>query len=228
MRVNRIPLTIVICILFIGCQKDEEIPITYSSIYHKTEVKAVWGAKVFSSNGEIKDRSVIRRIVRNFNLASPGEIEAVRLPGSLDSVIFIDAQQAVLNHSFFNWHCTVSTQSPYIVLTTNDTIEGYSESNELSQTVRYHLGQFKPEIFTEYIISSTRGGYLFGYKAKTRYVLTQAKNKLSAPIIFYKHQRNSWFYGSGYINNILQKDFYKNLSAGDTVALQEMAIMYEK
>ena len=221
-------MTIVICILFIGCQKDEEIPITYSSIYHKTEVKAVWGVRAFSSNGEIKDRSVIRRIIRNILPNLPIEIEVVSNPGSLDSVMFIDAQQAILNHGFFNWHCGVRMQSRYSLLTTNDTIEGSTANDELSQSVGYHLGQFKPEIFLENLLSSTRGSYLFGFKARIRYVFTQAKNQLSAPIIFYKHYRNSGYYASGYINNILQKDFYKNLFPGDTVALQEMAIMYEK
>ena len=227
MRVMRLPLSIVICILFISCKKDEDIQFTYSSIYHKTEIKAVWGVRVFSSHGEIKDHSVIRRIVRYILPASPIEIEVVTNPGILDSVMFIDAQQAILNHGFFDWHCVISMQSRYLLLTTNDTIQAFTSNDELSQTVGYQLGQFKPEIFLEYLVTSTGGRYLFGYKARTRYVFTQAKNKLSAPIIFYKHYRNSQFYEGGYINNILQKDFYKNLSPGDTVALQEMAIQYE-
>ena len=228
MRIIKLSLEIAICVLFISCSKDD-IQLIYSSPYHKASIKTVNGPRVFSSNGEIGNQSVIRRLVINdTSLFSSMVNGLMNNLGILDTITFIDPQQAVLHHSFYNRHCRVSNKLGHFLLTSNDTTTGYTSNDALSQKVGYHIGQIKPDILTEFVYSSTAGIYNFGYTAKEKHMFAKKGNKVSAPIILYVQHRNSDFYESGYTNNILDEDFYKQLSPGDTLLLREFFVLYEK
>jgi hypothetical protein len=99
-----------------------------------------------------------------------------------------------------------------------------------SRTLAYNIGQLKPEVFSEKLVSSTGGNYLFNYMIRDKFVFRSFDEQLAAPVVgFGLHSRGDQYMSqSGRINNIVQPDFYESLVAGDTVTIQEFLIKYKK
>lgn len=108
-----------------------------------------------------------------------------------------------------------------------DMIIGSTNGEVFTRKIDYTIGQVKPEVFSEYLISSTGGYYVFGYSYKPKFILNQSGSQLVAPVIqFAEHSTNTYF--GKRVNNTLQSDFYKNLPVADTLTLREYLIIYEK
>jgi hypothetical protein len=76
------------------------------------------------------------------------------------------------------------------------------------------------------VYSSIAGNYIFAYTGRRKFVFQEAGGQLVAPLILYNlHSKN---FDGGFVNNTLQPDFYSTLAEGDTVALMEYQILYEK
>ncbi len=112
-----------------------------------------------------------------------------------------------------------------LILTSADTITKCCTFGEVfTRSLPYNIGQIKPVVYSEFIQSSVRGYYNFGFIGREKFVVEQSGNELTAPIInFTLHSGNSSF---DFVNNILQPYFYKNLSVGDTLTLKEYQILY--
>ena len=202
--------------------------ITYPSAYHKSGLKTAGDLRVFSSNGEIRDLSVISRFNQedssNFSLVA----DNIKISHfTMDSVQFSDVQHAIVNDRFVSLNCLFTQEGDRLILTRTDTIIGYSSGDEFTLSPAYYIGQVKPEVYSEYLISSTRGNYQFGYTAREKFIFHNSGGQLVAPfIIFMRHREQVEYWG--YMNNILQNDFFKKLSTTDTLTLKEYLILYEK
>jgi hypothetical protein len=142
-------------------------------------------------------------------------------PSVMKYIKFSDAQHAEVADQDTLRSCVVSEDGANIILTRTDTSIGSTFANELTRHIIYYIGEVKPEVYSEYLISSTRGSYVFGYRAREKFVLLQSEGQILAPFIGFKQHIGG---GPGipmYINNNLQTDFYKNIESGDTVTLKE-------
>jgi hypothetical protein len=88
------------------------------------------------------------------------------------------------------------------------------------------MASVKPQVHSEFIYTSTGGNYHFGYNGQRKFVVKESQGQLVAPLILYT--LHSGKFDSGFVNGELQPGFYSNLAAGDTIALMEFMIYFEK
>jgi hypothetical protein len=228
MKSNRFLFLFLLALVIFSCKKNDSTQITYPSVYHKSGMKTAGDLRVFSSNGEILDAGVISR----FNLLDSANFtlyaNSIRDDHFImDSIYLQDPQHAIVIDRYVPTNCLITRSGNRLILTGADTIIGYSSGDEFSRTTAYYIGQIKPEVYTEYLISSTRGAYAFGFTGREKFVLDRSGGQLVAPfILFTLHGQQQQ--STSYVNNILQEDFYKNISVGDTISLKKYLALYEK
>lgn len=228
MKSNKFLLLLVWWIAIFSCKKNDDSKITYPSVYHKAGLKARGELRLFSSNGEIRDPTALSR----FNLLDTANFttfsEYVRDNQETMSTIHLqDPQHANITDRYTAKNCLITRERGRLILARTDTSAGYSEADEFTRSPSYYIAEIKPEVYSEYLISSTRGFYQFGYTGREKFILERSGGQLAAPFIFFTLHRQPQEYRLN-VNNILQEDFYKNISAGDTIALKEYLVLYEK
>ncbi len=216
--------------IFFSCKKEAEIiRFQYPSAYSKSEIKIQGDIRVFSISGEIINISIVNRFVQDDSLAYSNDINYKLIDRSfLDSILFIDATRANVLEQYIKLNCQITQTSRKIVLSRTDTSIGYTIGNELRRNIKYYLGQIKPEVFSEFINSSTGGFYLFGYRAKEKFIFTEVDGQIAAPLIQYSLYKTNGLEHRSSTNNLLQPDFYKSLGSGDTVSIREAVILFQK
>ena len=152
--------------LIFSCEDEDEASVfSYQSAYHKSGAESKAKLRVFSSAGEINNNSVIKRLLQKdssfynyyFDYISNG-------PGIMDSVFFVDRQHARLSHQDTNRDCMLSIDRTQLILTETDTTSICCTFGDVyTRSFRYYLVKVKPEVHSEYIYSSTRGDYFFGF-----------------------------------------------------------------
>src|ERR1051326_2637021 len=228
MKIDKILFLSFLIILIFSCKKEAPFKqINYPSAYYKSGIKVAGDLMVFSTAGEIKDPFIINRFLPDSSIYSSYADQIGNNPGTMDSIKFSDAQHAIVKESYSQYNCIVDQEKKELILTRADTSDGSSYPEQFTYSIRYNIGQVKPEVYSEYLISSTRGDYLFGYTGKEKYVLQESNGQLVAPeIMFIQHHLPGYY--TGRTNNILQNDFYKTIPTGDTVSLQGYFLLYEK
>jgi hypothetical protein len=211
-----------------SCKKNDDTQIRYPSAYHKSGLKTTGDLRLFSSNGEISDPAAISR----FNLLDSANFtiyaDYIRdNQETMDSIQLQDPQHAIMIDQYTAKNCFLTRERGRLILTRADTSIGYSEADEFTRSPSYYIAELKPEVYSEYLISSTRGFYQFGYTGREKFILDRSGGQLAAPLIFFTRHRQFQDY-SLYVNNFLQKDFYKNIPVGDTITLREYLVLYEK
>jgi hypothetical protein len=215
--------------LIFSCKEDEVELVEYPSVYHKSGVETAGTLRVFSSAGEINSASVISRFSQydtaNYNYGN----RIIRdYPGFMDTLKFVDSKTAILNHHYADIDCSLQSQSDLLILSeTRITKQCCSFGEVLTRTLGYYMGKVKPEVQSEYLVSSLRGYYYFGYESRNKYVLTQSHGKLVAPMIQFSVHSAS-VYDAGSVNNIFESDGYKHLAEGDTLTIMQSNIVFEK
>ena len=236
MRLKRFLSSMFLFVLIFSCScEDDEVALmTYPSFYHKAGVMSSGSMRVFISNGEIKDRAIVNRLAAYDTTFYNQYLKYwSNTYGFLDSINFFDSKHATLDHEFRDNDYLPSQEGNLLVLTGIDIVKDMTYREVMSRTLPYYIGRVKPEIYSEYLTSSTRGDYYFGVSLKRKFVFTKSGQQLVAPIIqFGRHligpdgvYTGTYF---GIANNVLQPDFYKNLAVGDTVTLVESLMRFEK
>jgi hypothetical protein len=228
MKSKQLLFLLLLVLVTFSCKKNDTTQITYPSVYHKSGLKTAGDLRLFSSNGEIRDPAVKSRFIQLDSAQVNSFSKFIRdYPGHMDSINLQDAQHAIINDGYVSMNCVITQSGNRLTLTRADTIIGYSSGDEFTRTIAYYIGQIKPEIYTEYLISSTRGAYSFGFTGREKFVLDKSGGQLSAPLILFI-QHNQQQQPISYVNNILQEDFYKNIAVGDTLSLKKYLVLYEK
>jgi len=215
-------------VVIVSCEKNEVSSITYPSVYHKAGLTPVGNLRVFSSAGEIHRNSVVSRFSRYDTSYLKHYASSLRNdPKIMDSVNFFDSQHAMLDHENKNLDCLLTFESNFLILTETDASRKCCSDGEvLTRSLPYQMVRMKPEVHNEFIRSSKGGNYSFGFKGRRKYVLKESHGKLVAPLIFYT--RHSEKFESGFVNNVLQSNFYSSLAEGDTLSLMEFQIHFQK
>lgn len=219
-------LWIFFCAVALCCQDDDP---TYPIIYRKSAILQAGRLRVFTHQGEIKDQYVINRFI--FRDTSTYNFWASVLINQpyLDTIRFISESRAVVTFNYATIQCSARNTISTIVLTQYDTTWGFTEGNEITHQVSYLIVKEKPEIYSEYLHSSTRGLYLFGFTAREKFVLKYHGAQISAPIIMFMwYHSNANSFRGNYVNNSLENDFYRSLEEKDTVSLLEYQLLFEK
>lgn len=222
--------SIIVFWMFVAACKKEDgfLSISYPSVYHKSIMKANGELRVYTKAGEITDSAVISRFNQTDSfIFSQIASYMIDSRGTLDTIQFSTGKQASVVDRDISVNCTVKVQSKSLLLTAVDPEIGSTSGEVFTRKVDYNIGQVKPEVFSEYLISSMGGYYIFGYSYKPKFILIQSGSQLVAPFIQFAEHGMNTFFGKR-VNNILQSDFYKSLPAGDTLTLHEYLIFYEK
>ena len=227
MHRNSVYIFALITLLF-SCEEDEESVVTYPSIYYKARKVSSENLRVFSNKGEIKNSSIVSRFTqydtayyRSYSNYIGNE------PGVMDNVYFLDGQNAILNHEDSDLDCLLTRENSLLVLTeTNAASKCCTYGEAITHSLSYYLGKTKPEVISESIYSSVRGNYNFGYMGREKYVFTETQGQLIAPMILYS--MHSGYFDTGFVNDLLQPDFYTKLATGDTVTIMEFKVLFEK
>ena len=229
MKIDKFLFLFFLIILIFSCKKDEPFKqLTYPSVYYKSGIKIAGDLRVFSTSGEIKDPSITSRFLATDSLSySYGADQIGNNPGTMDSIKFSDAQHAIVKEGYSQYNCAVDQENKELILTRADTSARLIYNEQFTHSITYNIRQVKPEVYSEYLVSSTRGDYIFGYTGKEKYVLQESNGQLVAPEILFM-QHHLLVYYNGRANNILQNDFYKNIPTGDTVSIQGYLLLYEK
>jgi hypothetical protein len=226
---NRIIPLLLVFSFVISCNKDEfQLKITYPSTYYRSEVSKTGEFRLFSSQGEIKSTQIIQRFKDMDEPQFGYSEESIRNNHYfMDTIYFKDTKNVLLYHQYQLHSCTYSTQGERLILLSTDTVVSGSVGEVVTKTLEYQMGQVKPEVYSEYIQSSTRGFYIFGFTGREKFVLKETGGQLTAPLLLYSiHSAQST--RLGFMNNELQNDFYKWLAGSDTVAIQGYQVLLEK
>jgi hypothetical protein len=92
----------------------------------------------------------------------------------------------------------------------------------------YYLRLYKPQIFHEDIWSSAFGIYWFSYITKPQFIFFKEQNQLKAPWIIVRNHISAVNSNLTYVQNKLDPNFYRHLSATDTAVIQEYTWVYDK
>jgi hypothetical protein len=215
-------------IAVVACQKNDDSRITYPSVYRKSGLKPAGELRLFSSNGEIRVPALLSR----FNFLDSANFTnysnyARDNQETMNRIQFQDIHYAIITDRYLENNCRVTRESSRMILSGIDTIVGYSQSDEFTRSPSYYISTVKPDVYAEYLVSSTGGFYQFGYTGRGKYILDRYRGQLVAPFIIFTQHRQQEQY-TLYINNILEEDFYKDILPGDTIALKEYLLLYDK
>ena len=220
-------ITISSFLLLIFSCKKENADVVYGATYMKSATQTLSEIRYYSRNGNIDIKSIPAIWIDNDTARFNFLTTSIRTPGFLDSLKFINSQEAISKYYNSETKYTMEKTGSRMILTEKNIIGYHSTyADEYTKSPQYYLLQYKPEVFDEWIISSIRGAYLFGYSTKQKVVVEINGDKLFLPIIYYQQHRNGQTINSSYLNNNLQKDFYKNIMAGDTIAVMEARLIY--
>lgn len=228
MKSNKFLFMLLTGIAVFACQKNEDSRITYPSTYRKSGLKPAGELRIFSADGEIRDPVSLSRFnlmdSANFSMYS----KAVRDDsGTMKRIQFQDPHHAMVFDRYLERNCIITRESTRLILSGADTVVGYSSEDVFTHSPSYYISQVKPEVYNEYLISSTGGNYQFGYTGREKFILDRYKGKLVAPfIIFTLHGPQQWY--TLFVNNVLQGDFYRNILKGDTITIQEYLVLYDR
>lgn len=229
MLTNRFFLLLLIVVVSLSCEDDEEgSSLTYPSTYHKSGIELVGKLRVFALTGEITQNSIVSRY-NQYDTSYFNNYAAYvgNNKGVMDTVYFLDGQRAVLNHEYKDLDYLVTRETNSYILTEKVAAGKCCTYGEvMTRSLLYKMSSVKPDILSEYINSSVGGNYYFAYTGRQKFIFKESNRRLVAPLIFYNlHSMN---FESGFVNNFIEPEFYATLAAGDTVALMEYQILYEK
>ena len=213
-----------LCLLlfFHSCKKENLIDA--GNTFHRTNSEPAGPIRVFARSGEITNPSIIQRL-EVYDSLSISVYASGR--NGFDTIRILDNHEARLyQNSYTNYIYTVHFNE--VKFAGMDTVSGFSYLEVYTRTLYYFLALYKPEIFKEYVVSSTTGAYNFGYRARNEYRLFKENEKLKSPWLVALLHTNSFGSRAYWLQNKLDPDFYQHLAEKDTVVLREYFLFYEK
>jgi hypothetical protein len=212
---------------FYSCKKDEALPtLVFNKTYSKEQIEKVGKLRLFSNTGEISDAATISRFESDASQYLSNYTDFYVQGPLMDSVTFYNNQTAGLvdNYSLRNYGFVQNKNS--IILTQPDTTQFAVYGDLYSKSLIHQVGKFKKPIYSETLVSSVGGQYLFSATGKNQFIFSYTNNIVSAPLIGIVHFSVNG--ASVYlINNEVSSDFSKYIPADDFVAIQSYSVIYK-
>ena len=210
-----------------ACKKDDATGFDRAAVYHKTSTEPAGDVRVFAQSGELNTPAIVSRFTAADSTLIH-DVSGILFSMSSDSIQMQDNENAKIRESSGYADYKVTSSGGDLIFTGKDTSTNTSIGEVYSKSIPYYISLYKPAIYSEYIISSTRGNYVFGYTTKNQLVLTQQSNRLVAPWIFLiDHSSGSRTFAFT-VQNKADFSFYRSLAATDTVVLHEYSVIYGK
>jgi hypothetical protein len=216
------------CIMFFLSFCKKNIDITYKTKYVKSDARSTGLIRYFSSNGEINVNSIPPGWIGQDTDQLNYYLDNFRQQGYFDTLMFISDQEAIFKIYTIETKYNARKDGTKYILERSEITTQYSGHDEFTRSPHYYLLLYKPTVIDEWIYSSVRGDYVFGYRAKPIAPLAESDGKLLMPLILFRQRRKGLPINSSYLTNQLENNFYKNIIAGDTVCLREAQAIYEK
>lgn len=222
-------IVIFIAIIFLcSCKKDDQFSIEPSSLYYKSSIEMRGSMKMYTRDGEIKDPLILYKyygldsawFTSRSQTLFPGR-------GRMDTVRFIDSEKArIYDYSYRDY--SITKQNSDLLLSSKSNIQLLISGDVFSKSPMYWINEYKPPVYSEYISSSTGGNYVFGYETKYLFVLSPVKGTVKANwiIMTVRSPKNNFQVYS--IQNKPDFNFYRSMTATDTVVLQQYVVNYTK
>ena len=226
MRIILLTGILILCSQSWSCTKTGQ-KISFNSTYYKTQAKPSSSYLVFTNHGEVSDPVIVSRFyaVDSVFLLYTSQ-NFIYNTYFMDSVLFTDLQHARMYHNS-QWNkLDVTDQYSNYIFTRTDTSTSSITGDPYSQSLEYWICQYKPEIYQEWLISSTRGNYVFGYTTREKYLFKFAGDYLTAQMtLFIRHLP---YLETEFVSNSMDGKFYQNLAPGDTIGVQTYSLFYDK
>jgi hypothetical protein len=229
MRTPSYNAAILLILFTISCKKDNSsAPLEPLSVFHKNSIATASPVRVFALSGEITNTAIVNRFT-NYDNSWLDDLSHQLFPekGRMDT---IRVQQGGDMAVFDNYHYQtygVEQSGNRITLTGKDTIRAMSYYEVFTRTLPYNVALYKPPVFSETLVTSTRGLYGFEYTTLQQIHLENEQPAIRAPwILGVIH--NAVGSNSLRVQNKLDINFYKSLAAGDTIVLREYVVVYAK
>jgi len=220
-------ITVSSVLFFIFSCKKENIDFDYGATYYKSSIQQFGLLRYYTSNGEITNSSAINNYFDDDTTQFGFYFQYVMRQGYYDTLT-ISSPNEVFDDTY-NWRIRYSaTKDGRRLILTQDTVLNFSGPDEYTKSPPYYLSQYQPKVYSEWLYSSVRGEYIFGYRGESKNVVAADERGLVFPLIFYRQRRNGKYPISSYVNNYVRKDFFKNILAGDTLSVLEVRVYYDK
>jgi hypothetical protein len=230
MRASALPVALLLLLTAISCSKDgSPFPLENAAVYKKKNISVTAPVRLFALSGEIKNASILTRFTNNDN----GSLVALSdqiFPNqaSLNSFKIQSEQVIEVNDNYQNRPYNVTRRGDDITLTSGDTSRYINYNEVFTRSIYYNIALYKPPVYRETLVTSTRGLYGFEYTTQRQFHLEANGDGINVPwIIGVVHNANGSTL-SLWLQNKMDKGFYKTLAAGDTVLLREYVVHYEK
>jgi hypothetical protein len=214
-------LPVYLMIQFYSCKKENLID--EGITFYRTRTEVAGPIRVFVRSGELSDPSLVHR----FEIQDSALINFYTNIRSLDTIRILENHTARL-FQYSYAHYTYNVHFNMVKFVGKDTITSYSYLEVYTRTLYYFLAMFKPEIYKEYIVSSTAGAYNFAYRTRNEFRLLKDNDKLKSPWIVAMLHNNAFSSRAYWLQNMLDPGFHQHLGETDTVVLRENYIIYEK
>jgi hypothetical protein len=229
MRIPALSVAVLLLLFASSCKKDSTFQLDISARYKKTGLLQTGPTRLFTPGGEIKTSSIIAK----FEDRDEDWLDAIAKSlfpqtGRIDTIRVSDAENIYVHDNYQYTLYGVSAKGNNSTLIAKDTTTGMSYYEVYTRTIQYNICLYKPPVFSEYLVSSTRGVYGFGYTTRHQYYLEQEGEGFRLPWITGVFHGGNGSTSSITIQNKIDPDFYKTLAAGDTVVIREYAVSYKK
>lgn len=229
-------LGIFLMLFFVACNSEnnenetENVVFSYPSTLKLSQYEILEDVSVFTKNGEIKDANVIKKFITGGD-KEPSVFELKGISSSIEkeSVVNYKTKDSVdFDWGYIKEKFAAKEVGKEIYFYPKDTLV-YSSEGVLDPFI-YQMGNYKPYYKTVNIPGTFPSVAIRLYSA---IVATGNPNKLIFNTMSYKliRSRNTQIYGQSLrfvLNNGFDKNVLSLLNAGDTIAVQNTRMIFEK
>lgn len=213
-------------LLMSACSDSEELD--YTGTYVSVSVKA-GSTRMFTQKGEVKKKSLIEDFIPTdiardfFILSDPPEVKDIY------SIEFSGNDVAEFTESGHPESKTLIRKGQVMYLESLET--GYLFREYNGETLLENFGKYKP-LYADTTLLSYASGYRYMIEVKECVYLEPSGSEIHLPLLSYYYKRS--YPVGGYssraarFNNSLNKDILKELSANDTIVVQQCRIVFKK
>jgi hypothetical protein len=218
--------------LLLSCDGVESA-IQYPMTFVKSKILPMGSWRVFNKDGEVTDKNTFRDLVSEtdttgFRYATENILKST----SLDIVRIMSPTEGSVRGYPNSPNCMVASNETGFVFTNKDTTGASICREQMTKHINYFIGSVKPDIFSEYLGSSTAGNFCFVYTGRQKFVFNGHPLAFYAPYIIFIVRTNTGTaptYGETVrLNNNLAQDFYKHLGENESVSLMEYQLLFER
>lgn len=217
-------LLIIAILSFFSCKKDpikETNPIEgiYGINFKKTSFERSSNFSVYTHGKLITDATIHNQFKATDSFLMGHFLENLLFSLEVTNVKLVNANEAYVDHQYEIDTCDISLDGNMVILTDRTTLSSINSEDPYTYTPNYYTGKYKPPIPDEWLISSTRGQYIFGYLIRRQNIFEYIGGRLETPYIAFRQYRNGSLFRSFNMNNTLKTDFFHSIPPGDTLSI---------